>query len=253
MTTPCTISLEKKTSQAACTLGTSFGCNQDYSMWTDNGCRGTFTCDGVKNVDGDQDGSGRHTFQCNAAPTPQNVKVNACGENALLIHTDSLTNPHLLTNLFIYIHYTSYRPQCTPWITPLQRKILFNMDAIAVNQDVTPQGHPLVEGDLSLWTRALSDGSVAVAFYNENDTPISLALDFGALAKKHGAGWSATTKANVRDLWKFTNTSVTGRFPASGNMTVKEHQTILLRMWPTIADTAFAVREETYGSWPILL
>jgi hypothetical protein len=36
-------------------------------------------------------------------------------------------------------------------------------------------------------------------------------------------------------------------------MTVKEHQTILLRMWPTIADTAFAVREETYGSWPILL
>ena len=103
-------------------------------------------------------------------------------------HTDSLTNPHLLTqkNLFTYIHYTSYRAQCTPWITPLQRKILFNMDAIAVNQDVTPQGHPLVEGDLSLWTRALSDGSVAVAFYNENDTPISLALDFGALAKKHG-------------------------------------------------------------------
>ena len=36
-----------QTSHAACTLGVSFGCNEtEKSMWTNNGCRGLFGCDG---------------------------------------------------------------------------------------------------------------------------------------------------------------------------------------------------------------
>ena len=85
---------------------------------------------------------------------------------------------------------------------------------------------------LSVWTRELSDGSVAVALYNENDASIDVALEFASLATKHGARWSATTTAVVRDLWEFTNATVTGRFPARGALEVTAHRTILLRLFP---------------------
>lgn len=49
---------------------------------------------------------------------------------------------------------------------------------IAINQDVTPQGRPVVGGDLTVWARQLSDGSVAVALYNEDDAPKDIGVDF---------------------------------------------------------------------------
>jgi hypothetical protein len=38
-----------------------------------------------------------------------------------------------------------------------------NTEVIAINQDITPQGFPTVPGDSSVWSRNLSDGSIAVA------------------------------------------------------------------------------------------
>jgi alpha-galactosidase len=190
MTKPCSVSLKKQLSQSKCAPNDSFGCNQDGTMFTKNGCRGEFVCDGNA-ITASVDGDGTHTFDC-------------------LGGTDVT---------------------CVPWITPLQRKILFNKEAIAVNQDVTPQGRPLNDSDISLWTRGLSDGTVAVAMYNENDAAMDMSLQFEALAAKHGSRWSATTKAVVRNLWEFTNTSVTGRFPESGTHTVRPHQTVLLRLY----------------------
>ena len=160
-------------------------------MWTSNGCRGEFMCDG-HTVAANDEGAGTHSFDCQGAETVT----------------------------------------CVPWITPLQRKILFNTEVLGVNQDVTPQGRPLNGSDISIWTRALSDGTVAVAFYNEDDASIEVALEFASLAAKHGAHWGPTTTAVVRDLWEFTNTTATGRFPARGTLEVAAHQTILLRLFP---------------------
>lgn len=37
---------------------------------------------------------------------------------------------------------------------------------IAINQDITPQGTPVVPGDSRVWSRKLSDGSTAYALVN---------------------------------------------------------------------------------------
>ena len=67
-------------------------------------------------------------------------------------------------------------------------------EVIAVNQDITPQGMPIVANDSSVWARKLTGGAVAVALYNEDDTPKSIGVDFKLL------GWTASTKATVRDV-----------------------------------------------------
>jgi hypothetical protein len=69
----------------------------------------------------DTDGSGRHTCDCGAAPAGD---------------------------------YT-----CKGWISDLQKKILFNQDIIAINQQATPQGRPVAGGELSLWSRDMEDES----------------------------------------------------------------------------------------------
>lgn len=187
--TTCNVSLISQHSIAPCTAGVSFGCWGNQTMWTDSGCRGEFECNGA-DVTCDIDGAGIHTCDC--------------------INDANVT--------------------CTPWISDVQREILFNSEVIAVNQDVTPQGRPLYNpnnpADISIWARNLSDGSIAVAFYNQNDTALSLGpVSFAAL------GWGSGTMANVRDLWAHADLgTVTGSFPASGGVNVPAHGTFLVRL-----------------------
>ena len=75
---------------------------------------------------------------------------------------------------------------CTPWISDLQREILFNTEIIEINQQVTPQGRPITEGDLTVWSRALyneNDDSkeIAVALYNEEDESKEIGFDVAAV------------------------------------------------------------------------
>ena len=59
-----------------------------------------------------------------------------------------------------------------------------------------------------------------MALYNEDDAPKSIGVSFASL------GWSATTKATVRDLWAHKDLA-----PATGmikNMTVDAHASYLL-------------------------
>jgi len=181
----CNVSLVKQNSAATCKLDVSFGCNPDmHTMWIDQGCRGVFDCDGYKEVSCDVNGAGRHTCTCGPAPP---VK-------------------------------------CTAWISPLQRKILFNTDVIAVNQDVTPQGRPVVAGDLRVWARHMSDKSVAVALYNEADAATTITFSF------HTVGWPATQKATARDLWEHKDL---GEFTGSFTPTlVAPHEAKMLRFTP---------------------
>jgi hypothetical protein len=64
------------------------------------------------------------------------------------------------------------------------------VQVISVNQDSTPQGFPIVDGDLTVWARNLTGGSIAVALYNAEDADVSIGVpSFEAL------GWPATQKA----------------------------------------------------------
>ena len=113
--------------------------------------------------------------------------------------------------------------KCVPWISDLQREILFNDDVIAINQDVTPQGRPVVDGDLTVWTRHLSDGSVAVALYNQEDA--AQAVGFNATT----LGWPSGTAFKARDLWehKDLGSFSDGVFPAKQ---VQPHEAVALRV-----------------------
>ena len=118
---------------------------------------------------------------------------------------------------------------CKGWLSDLQKEIMLNTEVIAINQDVTPQGRPVVDGDLRVWARALSDGSVAVAFYNAAAAPASLAVDFARLP---AVGWTAATAATARDLWAHADLGAfTGRYPAAGAfVTVASHATHVVRL-----------------------
>jgi alpha-galactosidase len=76
------------------------------------------------------------------------------------------------------------------------RDVLTNKEVLAVDQD--PRGVPgtrvMQEGPIQLWSRPLTDGSVAVALINTLNHSLSAKLDFKAL------GLSAPMDA--RDLWQ---------------------------------------------------
>jgi alpha-galactosidase len=82
-----------------------------------------------------------------------------------------------------------------------------------------------VAGDLSVWSRSLSDGSIAVALYNDRDYAEAIGVhSFTAL------GWPATQQASVRDLWAHTdNGTAVGKLQ---NITVEAHATVMLRLTP---------------------
>jgi len=112
--------------------------------------------------------------------------------------------------------------KCQPWISDLQKEILFNKEVIAINQDVTPQGRPVKDGDLTLWTRKLSDGSVAVVLYNEDDKPTKIGFDSASI------GLGSAQKFQVRDLWEHKDL---GSFDGTFNpIDVEPHQAIALRV-----------------------
>ena len=91
-----------------------------------------------------------------------------------------------------------------------------------MNQDVTPQGRPLTDGDLTVWARTLSDGSVAVAFYNQEDKAATIGpVDFAKL------GLAAGAEASVRDLWAHTTSQATGALPAAS---VAPHEALVYRV-----------------------
>jgi len=111
--------------------------------------------------------------------------------------------------------------ECKAGLTDLQSEILLNKEVLAVNQDVTPQGHPLVEGDLSVWTRDLTGGDMAIALYNQEDGAASIGFSFGSVFGD-AAGF------RVRDLWAHKDLGVfTGNFP---NVSVAAHSTRMLRI-----------------------
>ena len=178
---------------------------------------GTFTCDGVSDVVCDVGGDVNvsHTCPCKKGNRPI-CEPPGCAPSP--IHPDPR-------------HPTPPNPakhNCKGMLTDLQKIILLNKAVLAVNQDTTPQGFPVVEGDSAVWARHLTGGDVALALYNEADEARSLGASFASL------GWSAETVATVKDLWgkhscakQPVASSATGQV---ANMTVGPHSTLLLRL-----------------------
>ena len=133
---------------------------------------------------------------------------------------------------------------CTPTITDLQKEILLNKEVLEINQDVTPQGRPVVgdgKSSLKYWARLLSNGDIAIAFYNENDGEEEFHFKFEWLTAGNDpivpqsiGKLDKDTKASVRDLWEHKDLGTfTGSFPAQGEVVkVPAHGTMMLRLTP---------------------
>jgi alpha-galactosidase len=80
------------------------------------------------------------------------------------------------------------------------RDILLNREVIAVDQDKDgKQGQRIAKsGDQEVWSKPLSDGSVAIGLFNRGSTPAIISIKWPDLGLK-----SAPTRA--RDLWAHTD------------------------------------------------
>jgi alpha-galactosidase len=135
-------------------------------------------------------------------------------------------SPLIITTRIMNCTNTTGVVTCNGWLSDLQKEIMLNTEVIAINQDVTPQGRPIVEGDFSVWARHLSDGSIAVALLNLNDQPADLLVEFLNL------GWPAGQSASVRDLWAHADLGTFKDQYPNTPITVAPHETHLIRLTP---------------------
>ena len=106
--------------------------------------------------------------------------------------------------------------------SPATLAIYGNQEVIAVDQDsLGRQGVEISSADgLDVLAKPLSDGSVAVALFNENNTPATISTTAAA------AGLPAAKDYTVRDLWAHTTTESRGTISAA----VPAHGTVMYRV-----------------------
>ena len=109
-------------------------------------------------------------------------------------------------------------------VTAETMEILLNTEVIAVNQDPLGVQAQLARsyGGLHLFIKPLVDGSRAVAFFNENDSPADIATTAAEL------GLDATT-LEVRDLWTHSTEETDGAIATR----VPPHGTALYQVRPS--------------------
>ncbi len=100
-------------------------------------------------------------------------------------------------------------------------QVLTNPEAIAIDQDAAGvQGHCARQtGPIQIWTKAVADGSMAVALINLNNHPMTADVNFKEL------GLPMTVHA--RDLWLHRDL---GTFDNDFKFTVPKHGSILLKV-----------------------
>jgi alpha-galactosidase len=119
-------------------------------------------------------------------------------------------------------------------MTAAVRDILLNKDVIAVDQDslgIQAQRISSANG-LEVWARPLQGNARAVGLFNRSGSPALITVNWSDLDKWASAGkWSATTEADVRDLWAKSGleTRKTGAFGA----TVPSHGLAMLMLTPS--------------------
>lgn len=105
------------------------------------------------------------------------------------------------------------------------RAILLNKEVIAVDQDpLGRQGRRVRDnGDQEIWSKPLADGSRAVLLLNRGAAPARLTVNWPEI------GYTATTRAAVRDLWAHRDV---GRVRARYAAVVPAHGATMLTVRP---------------------
>ena len=107
-------------------------------------------------------------------------------------------------------------------MTDSTRNILTNVDVIDVDQDsLVARAAPSVQ-DPRVLIKPLADGTVAVALFNADQQPATIAVDATAVGLPRGPCYT------VRDLWSHTDTTVAGQI----SRTVAPHDVAMLRISP---------------------
>jgi len=113
-----------------------------------------------------------------------------------------------------------------PYMNEATWRLLTNRDVIAVDQDSLATPVSVVPGtDEKVWRRALSDGSVAVALWNNGNADTRISVPCNAL------GLPSADRYVARNLWTGSPAQVTGSIAAD----VAAHDTVLLRVNPAPA------------------
>jgi len=101
------------------------------------------------------------------------------------------------------------------------KDILLNREVIAVDQDALgKQGHRVLQrGSIEVWTKPLSDGTTAVAFFNLGKNGQSVKVRWTEL--------QLGKVRSVRDLWRKTNI---GNLTEGYEGTLATHRAVLLKV-----------------------
>jgi len=154
----------------------------------------------------------------------------------------SVTHPHCpgQTDVEYMTEFSIWAITASPMIvatdvrnmTEIMNEALLNDEIIHVNQDYTmPAGDIInsqncdvnVTNACQVWTRALSDGSIAVVFYNAGTATHKFGINFDKL----NMGWTSSTIALIRDLWQHINL---GYYTGSFDATVLPHGVVFVKM-----------------------
>lgn len=120
-------------------------------------------------------------------------------------------------------------------LTPIMKELLFNDEAIAINQD-----YEAVPGDAAVacedggevWVRHLSNGDFAIAMPNLGDHEANISFCLDSLKWPHGDA------AHVRDVWAKKDLAVVNKkFTAK----IRSHDTLLLRISPVSKASSIVV------------
>jgi alpha-galactosidase len=105
-------------------------------------------------------------------------------------------------------------------MTDSTRNILTNVDVIDVDQDsLVARATPSVQ-DPRVLIKPLADGTVAVALFNADQQPATIAVDAIAVGLARGPCYT------VRDLWAHTDTTGAAQI----SRTVAPHDVAMLRI-----------------------
>jgi alpha-galactosidase len=118
--------------------------------------------------------------------------------------------------------------------TPATMEILSNREVIALNQDPLAKQATVVSdrNGARVFAKPLANGDVAVALYNETDSPQTISTTASAVGLSSGS----TKTYRLRDLWSKTEVESAGTIGAS----VPAHATKLFRVSPLRGFDAFA-------------
>jgi alpha-galactosidase len=105
------------------------------------------------------------------------------------------------------------------------KEILTNSEVIAVNQDkLGREGHRVAKnGDLEVWSKALSDGSRAVILFNRGTAESEVSVNWVQI------GYPEHLSGKVRDLWEHKDV---GSFTGNYSSRVPSHSVVMVKIAP---------------------